>query len=177
MNASYSVEISRKNPTCIMFLLDQSYSMNDAVAGDAATRKADAAAEAINDLLLRLILRCTKGVGAPRNYFEVGVIGYGAARGVGPSLGGALTGSALVSISKLADNPLRVEKRTEKKSDGSGGQVSSGRENDPKTDSGLEYYVCREPGQPGADRGEPALLVRARGHRRWSAAGVGGSWS
>lgn len=127
MNGSYSAEISRKNPTCIMFLLDQSYSMNDAVAGDAATRKADAAAEAINDLLLRLILRCTKGVGAPRNYFEVGVIGYGAARGVGPSLGGALRGSALVSISTLADNPLRVEKRTEKKSDGSGGQVEVSR--------------------------------------------------
>jgi hypothetical protein len=123
VNGSYSAEISRKNPTCIMFLLDQSYSMNDAFAGEAGSRKADAAAEAINDLLLRLILRCTKGVGEPRNYFDVGVIGYGAARGFGPSLGGALKGSALVSISKLADNPLRVEKRMEKKSDGSGGQV------------------------------------------------------
>jgi hypothetical protein len=122
MSGSYMAEISRKDPACILFLLDQSSSMSDSFAGDGATRKADAAADAINKLLMNLVLRCTQNIGeGPRNYFDVGVIGYGSRRGVGPAFGGALTGRTLVSINDLATGHLRVEERARKVPDGAGG--------------------------------------------------------
>jgi hypothetical protein len=99
--------------------------MADSFAGDQAITKANAAADAINKLLMNIVLRCTQNVGeGPRNYFDVGVIGYGANAGVGPCFGGALQGRSLVSIQELADNP-RVEERTKKTSDGAGGLTTS----------------------------------------------------
>ena len=108
-----------------MFLLDQSYSMNDSFAGDAKTSKAKAAADAINDLLMDLIVRCSLDFEGPRYYFDVGVIGYGSKAGVGPCLGGTLKGQSLVPIGELAENQLRVEQRPKMVSDGSGGLTST----------------------------------------------------
>lgn len=126
MSGSYLAEISRNDPACILFLLDQSSSMNDAFAADGATHKANAAADAINKLLMSLVLRCTQNIGeGPRNYFDVGVIGYGSRRGVGPAFEGALSGRALVSINDLAYGHLRVEDRMRKVPDGAGGLVDS----------------------------------------------------
>ena len=82
--------------------------------------KADFVADAVNKLLHTLTIRCSKNEGI-RNYFHIGVIGYG--EQVGPVLGGALTGRVLVPVREIADNPLRVEKRTKKVSDGAGGLV------------------------------------------------------
>lgn len=122
MSGSYSAEISRQNPACFLFLLDQSGSMSDPFSGDSQVLKANEAADAINNLVRKLIMRCTKNAKeGPRDYFEVGVIGYGSRQGVGPSFGGPLRGKALVSISELAKNPLRVETRTKKVPDGTGG--------------------------------------------------------
>ena len=100
--------------------------MRDAFAGDRTTRKANAAADAVNDLLMDLIVRSTLTFGeGPRDYFYIGVIGYGARAGVGPCFGGALRGRELVSVSELAANQLRVEERPKIVDDGSGGSVTT----------------------------------------------------
>ena len=125
---SYVAEISRDRPGCILFLLDQSQSMGERYAGDRETTKAQAAADAINTLLTSLMLRCTQNINeGPRNYFDVGVIGYGFSlyRGPGPCLKGAEAGRELVSMTVLADNCLRVEERTRTVDDGAGGQVQT----------------------------------------------------
>lgn len=128
MGGSYEAEINRAHPGCILFLLDQSRSMKDPIAGDPTTPKDKAAAEAINDLLLNLILQCTLDVGkGPRHYFDVGVIGYGKKLGVGSCLGGALEGRNLVSLPELAANPLRMTERTKQVKDATGALVTQTR--------------------------------------------------
>jgi hypothetical protein len=120
---SYSVEISRTNPTCFLFLIDQSGSMADAISGGeggVATRKADVVADAINRFLQELSIKCAKDEGV-RDYFHVGVIGYGAR--VGPAFGGSLKGRDVVPISEVAATPAKVEDRIKKVSDGAGGLV------------------------------------------------------
>lgn len=117
----YEAEVSRANPSCIFFLLDQSGSMSDPFGGgETALRKADGASDAINRLLSNLVIKCTKSEGV-RDYYYVSVIGYGG--DVGPRLGGALSGREIVSISELANSPLRVEDRKRKVQDGAGGLV------------------------------------------------------
>jgi hypothetical protein len=114
----YAAEITRTNPTCFIFLVDQSSSMLEPFAGKADKQKAEGVADAINRLLQNLILKCAKSDGI-RDYFHVGVIGYGGR--VVSALGGALAGQTLVPISAIANNPLRVETRTRKVDDGAGG--------------------------------------------------------
>lgn len=115
---TYSAEIRRNNPTCFLFLVDQSSSMQKPFGvGDGKT-KADGVAGAINRLLQNLTLKCTKSQGV-RDYCHVGIIGYGGR--FGPALSGALTGRRLVPISEIAKNPLRIEQRTRKVDDGAGG--------------------------------------------------------
>ncbi len=121
---SYDAEINRQHPGCLLFLVDQSGSMNDAFAGSSATRKADAAADAINNLLKDVVIRCVRNFNeGPRNYFDVGVIGYGSNSGVGSCFRGALQGRTMISVSELAENPLRVEKRSRQVPDSTGGVV------------------------------------------------------
>jgi hypothetical protein len=125
---AYRAEISRTNPSCFLFLIDQSGSMQDpappalgADAPAAGTRaKAQSVADAVNRLLQNLVIKCAKSEGV-RDYYQVGVIGYGAS--VGPALGGPLAGRDLVPISEIADSPTRVEERTRKVEDGAGGLV------------------------------------------------------
>jgi hypothetical protein len=114
----YSAEINRTNPTCFVFLVDQSSSMLEPFGGQPDKQKAEGVADAINRLLQNLILKCAKSDGI-RDYFYVGVIGYGG-RAVS-ALGGGLAGQTLVPISAIANNPLRVEQRTRKVDDGAGG--------------------------------------------------------
>ena len=126
MPGSYVAEISRGEPGCVLFLLDQSGSMNDTFAGDLTTRKSNAAANAVNNLLRNIVLRCTANIGeGPRNYFYLGAVGYGSRRGVGPCFGGALDGRGLVPVAELADNLIRVEERTRWVPDGSGRMVDT----------------------------------------------------
>ncbi|HEV3261373.1 MAG TPA: vWA domain-containing protein [Gemmataceae bacterium] len=117
---SYSAEISRTNPTCFLFLVDQSGSMAKPFGGEAGKIKAQGVADAINRLLQNLVLKCAKSDGI-RDYFYVGVIGYGAR--VGPAFGGGLADRGLVPVSDIANTPLRVEQRTRKVDDGAGGLV------------------------------------------------------
>ena len=105
----FSAEISRANPTCFLFLIDQSESMNEPIGGgDLPMKKSEAVADAVNRLLSELSIKCAKEDGV-RDYFHVGVIGYGA--GVGPILDGALAGRDLVPLSEVATRPARIEQR------------------------------------------------------------------
>jgi len=115
----YSAEISRTNPSCFLFLIDQSGSMADPFP-EGNKRKADAVADAVNKLLENLVIKCAKEEGV-RDYFHVGVIGYGAT--VGPAFGGALVGRSLVPLSEVASMPLRIDERNKKEDDGAGGLV------------------------------------------------------
>lgn len=88
--------------------------------------KAQTVADIINRLLQNLIIKCAKSEGV-RDFFQVGVIGYGGgdarSDGVGPAFGGALVGRDLVHISELANSPSRIDERAKKVDDGAGGLV------------------------------------------------------
>ena len=107
---TYAAEISRANPTCFVFLIDQSESMRNPIGGgEVPMRKAEAVADAVNRLLSELSIKCAKEDGV-RDYFHVGVIGYGAS--VGPIFDGALAGRDLVPLSEAAAAPARLEERS-----------------------------------------------------------------
>ena len=116
---AYTAEISRTNPTCFLFLIDQSGSMADPFAAQPDKKKAEEVANAINRLLQTIVLRCAKGHEV-LDRFHVGVVGYGSTR-VASAFGGALAGQMLVPVSKLAASPLRVEQRVKRVDDGAGG--------------------------------------------------------
>jgi hypothetical protein len=132
----YSAEISRANPTCFLFLVDQSKSMRGPMAGSPDKSKADAVAESINRLLYTLVLRCVMGQ-AVLDRFHIGVIGYG--KQVISGLGGTLAGRDLVPVSEVARAPLRVEQRVNKVPDGRGGM----------TDQTVRFPVWFEPQADG----------------------------
>lgn len=119
---AYSAEISRSNPSCFLFVIDQSGSMADNYVS-VAKPKSEALADVINRMLQQLVIKCAKSEGV-RDYYHVGVIGYGA-NGVGAAFSGNLSGQSLVSISTIANNPARIEERTKRISDGAGGLVDT----------------------------------------------------
>ncbi len=116
----YIAEISRNNPACFLFLIDQSGSMNDIWGGQTSKKKCDGVADIINRLLQELVLRCAKEEGI-RDYFHVGVIGYGAQ--TGPAFSGPLAGQSLVRISEVGMNPAEIEERQKFFDDGAGGLI------------------------------------------------------
>src|SRR5262249_10565004 len=83
--------------------------------------KAKFVADVLNRTLVNLIIRCTREDGV-RNYFDVGVLTYGGG-GVGNGFQGVLSGKTFSPISQVEANPLRVEERTKKASDGAGGTI------------------------------------------------------
>ena len=115
---SYTAEISRTHPSCFVFLIDQSGSMQEGWAGEAGKNKAEGLSTIINRLLQNLVLKCAKSEGV-RDYYDVGVIGYGAT--VGPAFSGALAGKELVPVGEIANQPARIEERSKKVDDGAGG--------------------------------------------------------
>jgi hypothetical protein len=121
---AFSAEISRHQPGCIFFLVDQSTSMN-LPFGNNGTSRAQRLTQAINRLLQELVMRCTKsqeeGV---RPYFDVGVFGYGS-EAFGPLLGGTLAGRPLVSVREVAEHPLRLESAKQDVPDGNGGTMTT----------------------------------------------------
>jgi hypothetical protein len=90
-------------------------------SGEPRRQKADAVADAINRLLQNLVIKCAKAEGV-RDYYHVGVIGYGGTT-VQPAFGGDLAEQELIPISVVAGSPSRVEERTRKVDDGAGGLV------------------------------------------------------
>lgn len=118
----YKAEISRSNPSCFLFLVDQSGSMKEPLASsENNVSKAEAVADAINTLLRNLISKCTKSDGI-RDYYYIGVIGYGGIK-VGSAFGENLSRDFLTPIGVIGNTPLRVEQRVKTISDGRGGFV------------------------------------------------------
>jgi len=106
---TYAAPISRTNPACLLFLIDQSSSMAEPFVGGDGESKAQVVADALNRLIQNLVLRSAKADGV-RDYFRVGDIGYG--QSVTAALGGSLPHRALVPVSQLGTGPLvRVETR------------------------------------------------------------------
>ena len=142
----YTAEISRDNPSCFLFLIDQSKSMEDEVsAGDGTQSKANGVADTMNRWLQELSIKCAKSDGV-RDYYHVGVLGYG--KTVGPCVNGSSDGNEMIPVSQIADNPARLEERVKKISDGAGGV----------TDQTIRFPVWFD---PVADGGTP--MCRAAG--------------
>lgn len=116
----YTAELSRTNPTAVIFLIDQSSSMAEPFGAQPEKPKAEGVADGINRLLQNLAFKCSKG-DSMRDYFHAGVIGYGGR--VAWAFGGKLAGQKLAPISVIAHNALRLEERTRKVDDGAGGLV------------------------------------------------------
>ena len=147
--ATYCAEISRTNPTCLLFLIDQSGSMEDPFGGSGdgpKRRKSEGVADAVNRLLQNIAIKCAKDEGV-RDYFHVGVIGYGDK--VGPAFGGELAGRELVPISEIAAAPARLEERSRKVEDGMGGLI----------DQSVKFPIWFEPVHHG---GTPMSKALAR---------------
>lgn len=116
----YQAPIQRTDPTALLFIVDQSTSMGDRMA-DSERTKAQIVADVLNKTLMQLITRCAKADGV-RDYFDIGVIGYGAG-GAHNALQGVLSQRVLNPVSALEANPKRVEERRRKIDDGAGGIV------------------------------------------------------
>ncbi len=150
----YTAEISRMRPSCFVFLIDQSGSMQEGWSAGSGMNKAEGLATIINRLLQNLVLKCAKSEGV-RDYYDVGVIGYGAA--VGPAFGGPLAGKELVPIGEIANQPARIEERNKKTDDGAGGLV----------DQKIKFPIWFD---AVANGGTPMCQAMARAHsilNRW----------
>jgi hypothetical protein len=118
----YKAEISRSNPSCILFLIDQSSSMREQFStSDGEKTKAEAVSDVINRALQTLVSKCTKSEGI-HDYYQIGVIGY-SGMGVSPALAGQLAGRELVPISLIGTYPVRIDKRIKKVQDAKGNTV------------------------------------------------------
>jgi hypothetical protein len=108
----YQASISRKNPGCIVFLLDRSDSMRRGW-GYGQETLAEGATAALNKILLDLVLDSARGVDRVDYFFDIGIFGYGVrpvggGEGVESAFGGKLQDQPLVRLPALAANPLTV---------------------------------------------------------------------
>lgn len=150
---SHEAQISRTNPTAFLFVVDQSGSMSDRMS--IGKSKAEFVSDALNRTLMNLIGRCTKSEGV-RDYFEVGVIGYGG-RGVDNGFSGALGSRVLNPVSAIEQHPTRVEDRKKKMDDGAGGIV----------ETSVKFPVWFEPRSDGGTPMRAALTKAAEELAAW----------
>jgi hypothetical protein len=124
----YTQEISRENPTLFVFLLDQSYSMEEPIGGNnpEGRRKMDELAAAINSWLQNMAIRATGSEGV-KHWMDVALIGYRTDQQANPviesPLAGALAGKVLCSVVEIAENPARTDQRTRSFFDEETGEV------------------------------------------------------
>jgi hypothetical protein len=156
---AYTAEISRANPTCFIFLIDQSGSMDDEL--EAGISKATFLADVLNKTLMELVITCRKADGI-LDYFDVGVLAYGDTS-TEPGFGGALKGFHLVNVSTLGKSPLRVETRRKRVPDGTGGLV----------DTEVKFPVWFEPRASGGTPMCAGLRTVAELVKDWCAAHPG----
>jgi len=100
-----NLTINSTNPCLMLFLLDQSGSMSEKF-GNASHTKAIELANAINDNIYEIGLRCIGNNGEVKNRFEVAIIGYGKEDKVASAWEGQLSGKWVVSIKNIIDYPL-----------------------------------------------------------------------
>jgi len=117
----YERQWATTQPGCIIFLLDQSGSMDEAFGGaqaGAGRQKKDVVATVLNNFLNELKKTNTVGLEV-RPRADIAVIGY-SGRGAVRALAGPLAGKEFVSLPELQDNPVRIEVRSRKEMDDSG---------------------------------------------------------
>lgn len=105
------------------FLIDQSGSMNDPMAGGVKS-KSEETADAVNRILSSLITKNTKGADV-LDRFEVFILGYGG-NGIVSPLNGVTIGEMPIPLSRLnnsAKTETRLQKRIKKVPDGAGGLI------------------------------------------------------
>ena len=145
---TYTGEISRDHPTCFLFVIDQSGSMDEKMG---SRSKADFVADVLNKTLATLVANCTKADGV-RSYFDIGVIAYG-----GNGVISGLSGDLIQPISKIWERPLRVEERTKKSDDGAGGII----------DQRIKFPVWFDPTSSGGTPMCAALTKAAEAVVEW----------
>ena len=109
---AYMQDISRDNPGAFVFLIDQSMSMNKPFTFSPTgkpVRRAVFVASAVNKTLEELISRCMRDDGV-RDYFEIGIIGYGRTGRTTFCWEDGLAGRRMVPISEVAKN-ARIEQQ------------------------------------------------------------------
>ncbi len=146
---AYTGEISRDHPTCLLFVIDQSGSMDEKMGFGRS--KADFVADVLNKTLATLVANCTKADGV-RSYFDIGIIAYG-----GGGAKNGLPGELIQPISRIGERPLRVESRTKKTDDGAGGIV----------DQRIRFPVWFEPTSSGGTPMCAALTKAAEAVVEW----------
>ncbi len=158
---SYTADISRNNPGCFLFLIDQSGSMSEALGGQPELRKMDGAADAVNRILDAISQRCSQGMDV-RDYFHIGVLAYTTNDRGEPDVRSALPGTSpekpFLVISDVVE-AATVEEREVREPDGAGGLVEVTR----------RFPVWL---RPEARWGTPmceALSVASRALREWIA--------
>ena len=156
---SYNAEISRINPGCFLFLVDQSGSMCGALGGQPGSYKHKQASAALNHTVSDIIQRCSQGEEV-RDYFQIGIITYNTAR-----TGGAVVTTPFEGVDPEAPFWLASEveaaaeiiDRPVKESDGKGGLIEV-------MEAIPEWLV------PEAEGGTPmcrALTAAAQALRSW----------
>src|SRR5262249_34176596 len=114
----YSVELSRTNPTCFLFLIDQSSSMSEPFGGQPDKPKAEGVADTINPLLKALPPTGSTAAGI-RDAFAVGVLSHGGR--VSFARGCRWAKQQLGPSSLVAARPLRPAEPRRKVAGGRGG--------------------------------------------------------
>ena len=114
-HGSYRAEISLQCPGCLIFLVDQSGSMEEPIAGGNGEKKMQIVADTINRLLYNRVLSCAREDGI-RPYYDVGVWSYGGVDDVQSAFPGGL-----ISITELANKPKRTDVRRRRVPDTAGG--------------------------------------------------------
>ncbi len=126
---AYTADISRNNPGCFLFLIDQSGSMLGSLGGQPGLKKMDGAADAVNRILDAVSQRCSQGMDI-RDYFHIGIITYSTDEAGNSKVEAALPGTSpetpFLKISEVVD-VAEVEEKQVKESDGAGGIVEVAR--------------------------------------------------
>lgn len=123
----YTQEISRARKACFLFLLDQSFSMEEPL-GNSDKLKKDELATALNAWLQNMTIRASGDTGI-KDWMDVGVLGYRTDEQGNPilesALQGVLAGRELVSIKDIGENPLRIDQKQQQLPDEETGEMIS----------------------------------------------------
>ncbi len=98
--------ITSTNPCLLVYMIDQSKSMEESF-GNANYSKSIEVANAINDILYEVGLRCYESSGELKNRFEVAIIGYGIdSNAVRSAWQGNLANRWVLSVNEFFKNPI-----------------------------------------------------------------------
>jgi hypothetical protein len=101
--------ITSTNPCLLVYLVDQSGSMGERF-GNTNHSKSLEVANAINDILYNVGLRCIGSAGEVKNRFEIAIIGYGkSSQSVQSAWEGSLQNRWVVSIKDIFEYPIGQE--------------------------------------------------------------------